>query len=291
LCGSAFAQTLELRVVTTGGASSVTDAEANDVIPVIIEGRLTGTATGGLALWGADLSNTGPFVVDLADQGLFLVEAPAGDMEQFDRNLGVTNPPGPDGMGNPTGYSGTDDGANGLLQLGGGTNTINNTGPTVYPVGSVPTGVGNSGFTPLASGDITLPAGYDGSDIVLELANGFANTLDPGQPGPVYNVSAATVSIVGELLIQGGQCPGFGQGATCENCDINGSGGTDGLDIGIIRNSANFGRCTGLVPSCCSGGDCGNDILAVDPCADANGDGVVSGLDLGACRSSACFGS
>jgi hypothetical protein len=91
---------------------------------------------------------------------------------------------------------------------------------------------------------------------------------------------------------QGGLCPGLvaNPPSTCPQCDIQDSGGgagngvVDGLDLAIMRNSANFGLCTGLDAGC------QDEPFAADPCADANGNGRVEGLDIAGCASSTCFG-
>lgn len=269
----AMAQTTLTLSVESDGNSMVT-AGAGDTVNVQILGVLSGDASAGLALFGVNMTNTGTGAVDLAvSEGNMLLTAPAGDLEQFDRNLGVTNPPGPV-MGNPTGFSGTDDGNDGLLQIGGGQNTIGNTGPTLYPVGSVVTGVAATS-TVLASGTFTVPMGAaDGDTFVFTLDTAFANTIDSGEMGPVYNVSAAETAISGALTITVGGCPGLTAGAVCPQCDVNGDGIVTGLDIARIKSLANFFHTAET---------------ADDPCTDTNGDGSVTGLDVAVCQSLACF--
>jgi hypothetical protein len=70
-------------------------------------------------------------------------------------------------------------------------------------------------------------------------------------------------------------CPKPGSGGACPQCDLNESGLTEGLDIAIMINSANFGLSVDA---------------AAEPCADVNDSGVVEGLDVAVCTSSACFG-
>jgi hypothetical protein len=276
IAAPAFAVTTLTLSVESDGNSAVS-AAAGATVDVQIVGVLSGDATDGLALFGTNLTNTGTAAIDLADQAGFLLTAPAGDVEQFDRNLGVTNPPGP--VPGPTGFSGTDDGADGLLQIGGGQNTIGNSGPTLYPVGSVVTGVANSSAV-LASGTITVPGGAaDGETIVLELNTVFANTIDVGQSGPVYNVSAADTAVGGSLTITvgGGGCPGFlaDPQAVCPQCDINGDSIVNVFDLNIIKATANFGLTVAL---------------ADDECADVTNDGVINVFDLSECAATACFG-
>ena len=274
--GTAFGQSvLTLSVTDDGGMATATVSAEGEVVNVEIHGVLSGDASDGLALFGVNMTNTGSAAMNLAGPN-FVLAAPAGDVANFDRNLGVTNPPGP--VPGPTGFGGTDDGNNGLLQIGGGQNTIGNTGPALYPVGPVATGVAIAD-TVLAEGSFTVPVGAtEGDEWILTLDTGFANVIDLGQAGPVYNVTAANVVIGGELTITfagGVICPKPGSGGACPQCDLNENGTTDGLDIAAITNSSNFGLAAGA---------------AADPCADVDGSGIVSGLDVSACTSSACFG-
>jgi hypothetical protein len=261
MCTPVFADTLELRVVSTGDVDAVTAAVGEEV-PVMIQGRLVSADTMGLALWGANLTATGG--MDLCDDTGFLVSAPVA-MESFDRNLGLTNPPGP--PSEITGYSGTCDGAGGLWQIGGGQNTINNSGPTVYPVGDVVEGIANGGWVDLASGSAVAIAG----EVVLTLDTGFANTLDIGGGPDVYAVTAADISIVGDLTITASGCSTT---AACPTADVNCDNISDGFDIAIIRRSDNWLKATGD---------------AVEPRSDVNGDGVIDGFDIAIVRRSDCW--
>lgn len=147
--------------------------------------RIEATITGGdlsegLALWGADVN--------------FTAGGPPGQMScpvamsSFQVN---------DGLNNPAGYGGTLSG-NILLQVGGAQNTINNdVGNAPYPIGAVVTGIGDTTIT-VAEGTCV-----DTVD-TMTLENGFANVINDGELGPVYAVSAATVTLVGTDVICGG---------------------------------------------------------------------------------------
>ncbi|MEZ6085032.1 MAG: hypothetical protein R3E58_14110 [Phycisphaerae bacterium] len=178
-----MADTLELRVVGDGDAASVA---GGGVVNVYIQGRIQGATDDGLALWGANLSDAGAGSFDVTGA---VLDSPGGDIDQFKKNLGLTN---------PAGYGGTAIGGN-LIQIGGGQNTIGNAGPTLFPVGTVATDVANgSAWVDLATGSIDTSAAAQ--DIVLTLDTGFANTL-AANTGPVFPVNAATVSIGGALTI------------------------------------------------------------------------------------------
>jgi len=263
LCVPSIAQTLQVRVVGASNATSV-NAAYNSSVPVFIQAQLGGTATDGLALIGLNLkaTETGTIAAyDLCNQTQFLVIAPTSPVNikgSFDRNGGLTNPPG----GPVSGFSGTCDGATGLWQIGGGQNTIGNTGtPVNYPSGPVLEGVGNGGYVTIASGTLAAPASGNGT-IVLTPDTIFANVLDAGQSGPVYDVSevaVANITVTGSLTIT---IPG---GINCVNADVNCDGNVNGGDILAVRapgtwNTASTGR------------------------ADVNNDGNVNGGDILAVR-------
>jgi hypothetical protein len=264
VCVPVHADTLQLRIVSTAGASEV-EVDPGTPVDVMIQGQLVAADTAGLALFGVNLTAAG---IDLCDTTGFLVEAPAGDMQQFDRNLGLTNPPGP--PSEITGFSGTCDGAGGLWQIGGGQNTIGNEGPTVYPVGEVVAGVANGGWQDLAVGTLNAPAAEGEYELVLN--TGFANTLDIGGGPDVWPVSAAEVTIVGSLtVVVGTPCHST---AACPNTDVNCDDLTDGFDITTVRSTANWLKAVGD---------------AADPRADVTGDGIIDGFDITAIRSTACW--
>ena len=201
LCAPVLAQeTLELRIVDEFDASSV-DGSSGGTFNIEIQGRLNTTSSEGLALWGVNLDTNGSTYVgyDLCAQltDLAPLAYPDGSA-YFEKNRGLTN---------PDGFGGTCNGDGGLWQIGGGQNTIGNTGPTAYPFGPVVTGFCNgTSWTTLAEGSVTIPALSD--DLVLRLNTGFANTIDSPVTGPpVYDVSMANVSIVGDLTFTGGLPP------------------------------------------------------------------------------------
>jgi hypothetical protein len=259
LCVPSIAQTLQVRVVTTGNASSV-GANNNVAVPVLIQAQLGGTATDGLALVGLNLKNTGSLSFNLCTQSAFLVTAPTSPVDikgHFDRNGGLTNPPG----GPVSGFSGTCDGANGLWQIGGGQNTIGNTGtPVNYPSGTVLEGVANGGYVTIASGTLTTPAVGTGT-IILTPDTIFANVLDAGQSGPVYDVSevaGANITVTGSLTIN---VPG---GINCVNADVNCDGNVNGGDILAVRAPGTWNTASTARPDVNNDGTVnGGDILAV----------------------------
>jgi len=219
--------TAQVRVVS-GGAASV-NAANGAAVPVEIQVQLGGTATDGLALLGLNLTASGTLAFNLCTQADFLVTAPASLAPHFDRNGGLTNPPG----GPISGFSGTCDGAGGLWQIGGGQNTIGNTGtPVSYPSGTVLEGVGNAGWVTFASGTLDAPASGTGT-IILTANTVFANTLDAGQTGPVYDVSevaAANITVAGSLTINVGPTQ-----PACADADVNCDGTVNASDILSVR--------------------------------------------------------
>lgn len=226
-----MADTLELRVVGDADAASVA---GGGVVNVFIQGRIQGATDFGLALWGANLSDTGAGGVDVAAASS--LDSPGGDIDQFKKNLGLTN---------PAGYGGTAIGGN-LIQIGGGQNTIGNAGPTLFPVGTVATDVANgAAWVDLATG--TFDATGAASDIVLTLDTGFANTL-AANSGPVFPVNSATVTIGGALTITSGvtETPfDFTGVASVANHDANGTFGGGVLDVAI--DAADGAAKSGLV--------------------------------------------
>jgi hypothetical protein len=214
-----MADTLELRVVGDGDAASVAGGAA---VNVFIQGRIQGATDDGLALWGANLSDAGAGGFDVTGATL---DSPGGDIDQFKKNLGLTN---------PAGYGGTAIGGN-LIQIGGGQNTIGNSGPTLFPVGTVATDVANgAGWVTLATG--TIDASAAAQDIVLQLDTGFANTL-AANTGPVFPVNAATVTIdATPFTITVGGGPGaldFTGVVSTGNHNANGSFAGGNLDITV----------------------------------------------------------
>lgn len=209
---TAFADTtLQIRVVD-GSDNAIVTAAPGDEVAVEIQGQLVygaGDDSMGLALWSVNLGNAGDEVVDLCDSSGFLVWAPTGDMEHFDRLFGLTNPAGLPLAPDRTGYSGTCDGASGLWQVGGGQNTIaNEGGQPAYPTGSVVLDVADGGWQTLAEGYIVVPTTPAGSQIVLQASSVFGNTIEDGAatpppPGSLtpYEVAAIENTSVADLTI------------------------------------------------------------------------------------------
>jgi hypothetical protein len=262
--------TLQVRVVTTGDAAT-TAVDPGDVVPVMIQAQLGGTPTDGLALVGLNLEDESD-QVDLCNQTLFLVTAPTSPVDikaHFDRNGGLTNPPG----GPVSGFSGTCDGALGLWQLGGGQNTIGNTGtPVNYPSGTVLEGVANGGWVTIASGTLLTPAAGNGT-IVVAADTVFANTLDAGQTGPVYDVSevaSGNISAGGTLTITVGVTQ-----PDCAAADVNCDGSVNTGDLLSVRAPGTWGTSgpNGFVR------------------ADVNNDGAVNTGDLLSVRAPGVWGT
>jgi hypothetical protein len=254
------AQSLQVRVVTTGNASTAI-AGNNSAVTVLVQAKLGGTLTDGLALVALNLKASGTLAgsVNLCDQSRFLVTAPTSPVDiksHFDRNGGLTNPPG----GPVSGFSGTCDGTDGLLQIGGAQNTIANSGsPVAYPSGTVLTGVGNGGYVTIASGTLVMPAAGSGT-LILTPDTIIASVLNPGQTGPVYAVTRVppeNITITGVLTIS--TC-----GAPCMYADVNGDGTVNGGDILSVRapGTWNLSGPPGWIR------------------ADVNNDGVVNGGDI-----------
>ena len=266
LCVPALAQTtLSVRVVSTGDVDTVSATGSPLSVPVMIQALLGGTPTDGLALLGVNLTDAGIGGTNLCDTNSFLVTAstsPVDIQASFDRNGGLTNPPG---LGDPfiTGFSGTCDGSGGLLQIGGGQNTIGNSGPTAYPVGTVISQVGNTTWVTIASGTIEL-TGAETEDIILALNTAFANTLDDElqAPGPfdVTEVAMGNIDLSGMLTIQ--MTPPL---PDCVDSDVNCDGTTNAGDLLVVRGGANWEQTAGS---------------AAEPRSDVNSDGTVNAADL-----------
>jgi hypothetical protein len=267
---SVMAATLQARVVTDGDSPTANVTPGVDqVVNVYLQVQLDngGAPTSdGLSIIGMNLkaSATGgsPTLPDLCDTSAFLVLADPA-YANFDRravgggfsNFGLTNP---SNSPNISGFSGTCDGAGGLLQIGGGENTIGNTaGGAPYPLGAVDTGLGNGGWSTVASGTVTV--NISGADKVsLDLDTIFANTIDTGQnpanpPLAVTEVSSATA--MGGLEISAG--------VTCAAADVNCDGNINALDIAAVVNPLNYQQ----VPPACDR-------------TDITGDGNTNALDI-----------
>ncbi len=233
LASPVWADTLELRVVGDGDASTVA---GGGVVNVFIQGRIQNPTDFGLALWGVNLSDTGGSGFDVSGA---VLDSPGGDIGQFKKNLGLTN---------PSGYGGTPIAGN-MIQIGGGQNTIGNSGPTLFPVGTVATNVANgAAWVDLAVGtiDTTSAVGF----LELTLDTGFASTLAT-DTGPVFAVNPADVVINGSLTVGQGHPIDFLQVVSTGNHNANGSftGGdldipidaTDGASNGDLTEPRQFG--------------------------------------------------
>jgi len=264
---SAMAASIDTRIVQTGGA-------VGGIVNIAVQAQLSG-GTAGMALVGANVTLTesgGAPALDLCDIGnTFELLAPAG-MATFDRlagpgpgsgfsNWGLTNP----GDNAPTysGYSGTCDGNGGLLQIGGGQNTIGNTpGGAPYPIGAVVQNIGNSGYVNIAVGFVDATTLTTGQwEICLDTV--FANTINTGQVSAPFAVTEATAGTNTCLTLTAGiLCP-----ASDTNCDGNINVG----DLAVVVNSANY-----LKAAWPAGGG------ALCDRANVNGDANVNAGDLAA---------
>ncbi|NOX60108.1 MAG: hypothetical protein GXP29_14775 [Planctomycetes bacterium] len=212
---------LELRVVGDADATSVA---GGGIVNVFIQGRIPSTPDFGLALWGANLSDTGVAAFDVTGA---VLDSPNATIDQFKKNLGLTN---------PAGYGGTAIGGD-LIQVGGGQNTIGNAGPTVFPVGTVITGVANgAAWIDLATGTIDTTT-QGGDDIVLTLNTGFANAL-AANTGPVFPVNSIPVTIGGSLTITNGGPLDFTGVASVGNHAASGTFPGGVLDVTIDADDA-----------------------------------------------------
>ncbi len=162
LAGSmAFGADLDVAVQTMDGLSSVT-VGPGDPVDYRIVGQLSDTGNLGLALFGFDLSFDGGDLLQ-ADEP---AEAP---LNNFARNLGITN---------PAGFGGTMIGGD-LIQVGGGQNTINNVPSNAdFPIGTVITDLGKDEM-PLATGSLTAPMAE--GTYTLTLSSLFGNVITSEQ--------------------------------------------------------------------------------------------------------------
>lgn len=158
------------------GAPSVAIPEGTASVDIEIYAQLVGDLDppDGLALIGFDLSQTGGLT--LAEN--WLTAGPS--MGSFVKTAGLTN---------PAGYGGTLV-AGVLLQIGGGQNTIGNTGAAPdYPIGTVVEDIGNSQVL-VAEATLDTSSLLEGT-YTLTLDNAFANVIDDFSAGSPYSVSPA----------------------------------------------------------------------------------------------------
>ena len=153
---------LSVAVQTSEGASSVV-VSGGETVQYQVVGQLGGTASMGLALFGFDLSFDGGDLLQ-ADEP---IDPP---MNNFAKNLGITN---------PAGFGGTIIGGD-LVQVGGGQNTINNVETNApFPIGTVILDVGQSEEV-LVTGSLTAPM-TEGT-YTLSLSNLFGNVITAEMP-------------------------------------------------------------------------------------------------------------
>lgn len=259
--GTAHAQQyLYIRVVDSNGFANAQAPGNGGPVEVQVQARLGGDSLDGLALLGFNFKNTGNRAVNLCDRTRFVLAAPITPVDiknHFDRNAGLTNPPGlPE-----SGFSGTCDGHDGLLQIGGAQNTIGNTGaPVTYPSGTVQQSVGQEYWVTFATGSIEVPPMLWSEFVRLEVDTVFAAGLNAGQVGPVYGItpiSPAEIFVEGNLTIR--------EFTTCfQAADVNCDACVNGSDILSVRAPGTWNT-TG------------------DPGwvrADVNRDGAVNGSDI-----------
>ncbi len=184
LCiGAAQASDLNVSVRTANGQSLIRIAPGGTV-PYVIQGELSNTTSGGLAMFALDLSFTGGALAQAATPT-------AMPMLSFTAPMGFVN---------PAGFGGTLSGGS-LLQVGGAQNTINNTiAPT--PNGAVTQNVAQAGAPViLAAGVLTAP--YHVGDFTLDASHVLANVLLPGQSGtPFWKVEQAGAGVISNLTVR-----------------------------------------------------------------------------------------
>ncbi len=169
--------------VRSGGSSSIT-ARPGELINYEVLGELSDNLNLGLGL----------FIFDLEYDGGALAQASApavAPLTNFDRPAGITN---------PAGYGGSI-GPNGLVQVGGGQNTINSTFAP-FPNGSVTTGVAGQGSPiVLVDGSLTAPTQF--GTYTLSVTNVIANAIRSGETGtPFWAVDPAPAGTVVNLTIE-----------------------------------------------------------------------------------------
>ncbi len=174
LCVSFEAAADPIFTVDIVPTSSTTVAPGGSVTYELI-GELSGDVGFGLALWGTDLQSS---------------YAIAGGLPQLEPGPEMGSFVKPDGITNPAGYGGTPIGDDLLAQIGGGQNTIGNTGPAPFPIGEVVQGIGISPVV-LATGLANLPTTPGVYE--LEISNIIANVITGGSgpPPAVYPVAGA----------------------------------------------------------------------------------------------------
>ncbi len=209
----------------------------------------------GLALVAVDL------VQDSGNPELF--DIPAGGnvpaaMAGFNRPAGISNP-GDDGA--VSGYTGVQrgvDGAQNLIQIGGGQNTFGQAGTVMGTDANVDGGVALGSDQEVTSGMFPAPA-TDGV-YTFTLANGIVNVLDSVNPSGFSPVSPATVSLGAGFSFT------VSAGPACLCGDVNNDGAVNAGDIDCF------------VQAVVSGAAC--DAECSLEAADTNGDNVVNAGDI-----------
>lgn len=179
----AFASDLDLRA-ESGGLTSI-EARPGEVISYSIVGELSDNLNEGLAL----------FLVDLSFEGgpLSAADTPgSAPLDEFAT---------PKGVNNPAGFGGTADGSGGLLQVGGGQNTILNTFGSFPTSLTVATGVAANGSpSTLVTGQLTAPTQF--GTYRLQIMNPVANVIRQGETGsPFWAVDAVPAFTTTDLEI------------------------------------------------------------------------------------------
>lgn len=172
-CASAsMAADLDLKVTCPGGL-----IDPEEPVYFVIEGEVSTGDCEGLALFGVDVTVTGPSAID-HDLDI-VITAPTGDIATYFVS--------PGGLTNPVGFGGTPTAAfDSLMQVGGAQNTIHNVNPPEAPTAwPIATGVAQGGFITLAEGSITLPSVDDGT-YTITLSDGFGNVLITEHTDPSY---------------------------------------------------------------------------------------------------------
>lgn len=176
LCAApAAGSDLTLRLSSLTG-SEIIVASPGETLQYQVTGELTDANNQGLAF----------FAFDLGFQGGPLPQADAPT------TAAMLNFATPLGLNNPAGFGGTQDG-NGLVQIGGAQNTINQTFAAA-PTGLVMTGIAAPGSPEvLVTGSFTAPSQAGTYQFIL--LNGHANVISAGAtPNPFWRVEKAGIA-------------------------------------------------------------------------------------------------
>ena len=189
--GVTMAADVSLRVTCV-----TTEVDPDGTAEFIIEGNVSTGDNQGLALFGVDVTVTGPMAIDHSAD--ITIDASTGGIATyFVTPGGLTNPA-------PGGFGGTPTGTNdSLMQVGGAQNTINNPGPTppaptAWPIA---TAVAQGSWTTLAEGSISLSGATEG-DYTITLSDAFANVLVTLHSTPDYWEVAQGAIVDGGMTCQ-----------------------------------------------------------------------------------------